>query len=61
MADGTALELYYCYCENPEVDGLGECQSCHRKPWILMGLTIEEARESIQRALSIQRVRKRRG
>jgi hypothetical protein len=57
---GIPLELYYCYCENPEVDELGECQECHRKPWVLMGLTVEEARESIQRALAVRNIKRRR-
>lgn len=27
-----------CFCPDPLVDSLGECQSCHRKPAALLGV-----------------------
>jgi len=32
-----------CTCEDPLVDGLGECQSCRRKPARLLGVIGREA------------------
>lgn len=26
------VESWYCECAEPDVDSLGECQTCHRKP-----------------------------
>lgn len=34
----NSCDCIVCWCPNPQVDGLGECQSCHRKPVFLLGV-----------------------